>query len=373
MDTPSALPADTEARLIADALDVPLEAVTLFSREPLGPGSVSGFTIAGDPPVLAYVDTSLHRVPQETGMVLDGEARVWIHPADPHLPALAPAAFGHAAEVLLGRVGITATGAPEMVGYRPGRRAVLKVPTAEGTTWVKVVRPRRIERVVHAHTALHDRGLPVPAVRGWSPEGLLILDHAPGVAATDGGWVPEALLDEVDRLRAQIASTRIDGTARTSLATRLPWYLDRLRAARPDRAGLIDRIAQRADAEMTPSAAVTQTIHGDLHLGQLFLDADTGVVTGLIDVDTAGTGDPADDAAAFIGHAIASAVLTDEGGDAGAVWALADQATARWAGEPRTRALTAVHVLGHVVAAAESDAQARADRLLERARDLVGI
>lgn len=371
MNTTPARSVDAEARLVADALELPVDAVEVISREPLGPGSVTGFSVTADPPAVAYLDTSLHRVPHETGLVLDGEARVWIHPADPHLPALAPAAFGHAVEVLLRRLGIAAEGMPEIIGYRPGRRAVLRVPSADGVTWVKVVRPRRIDRVVQAHVALRECGLPVPAVRGWSPEGLLVLDTAAGIPATDGGWRPEALVDEVDRLRAQLASADIAGAARTSLSQRLPWYADRLRAVRPDRAEVVDAIARRTDAALAADHPV-QTIHGDLHLGQLFLE-DTGRVTGLIDVDTAGAGDPADDAAAFIGHAIASAILTQEGGDAGAVWSLVDHATARWGHDAGTRALICVHVLGHALAAAESGHRARADDLLARAGDLVGI
>lgn len=363
---------DAAAALVADALDVPLDAIALISREPLGPGSVTGFTVTADPPVVAYVDTSLHRVPQETGMVLEGEARVWIHPADPHLPALAPAAFGHAAEVLLGRLGIGVEGMPEIVGYRPGRRAVLRVATATGAVWVKVVRPRRIDRIVQAHTALRDRGLPVPAVRGWSPDGLLVLDDAPGVPATDGGWQPEPLLDELDRLRARLATADLGWEARTSLAARLPWYRERLVAARRDRADIVDAIAQVAGAGAAADHSV-QTIHGDLHLGQLFLGDDLTTVTGLIDVDTAGAGNPADDAAAFIAHAIASAVLTQEARDATAVWALADAATARWATDAGTRALTAIHLLGHALAATEAGAEARADAILERAAADLGI
>nr|WP_241740092.1 MULTISPECIES: phosphotransferase [Microbacterium] len=237
-------------------------------------------------------------------------------------------------------------------------------------TWVKVVRPRRIERVVQVHTALRDRGLPVPPVRGWSPEGLLVLDNASGVPATDGRWLPEALLDELDRLRAQMASADIEGKARTSLSSRLSWYAERLRAARPDQADLVNGVARRADAGMNADHRI-QTIHGDLHLGQLFVDESTGEVTGLIDVDTAGAGNPADDAAAFIGHAIASAVLTQEGGDADTVWTLVDLAVERWAMDAGTRALIAIHLLGHALAAAETGVQPRADLLLSRAADIV--
>ncbi len=361
---------DAEATLLCDALAVAPTALKLLSREPLGAGTVAGFAL--DAGGVAYVDTSGLAVRKETGLALEGVARVWMHPADPHLPALAPAAFGDAAEALLARLGIVAEGLPEIVGYRPGRRAVLRVPVAEGTgtVWVKVVRPRRIERIVETHRALREGGLPVPVVRGWSPEGLLILDDAIGVAATDGAWQPDALVDAVDLLRERLAAAALPGVARTSFAARLPWYAERIEAAMPAHASEVRALAAAASARL-PDAVAAQTIHGDLHIGQLFLDPGDGSVTGLIDVDTAGQGAAADDASAFIGHAIASAVLTAEGGDARRIAQLAELALARWASDAGTRALTAVHILGHALAAAESGAPQRAVLLLTAAREVL--
>jgi len=370
---PAPAAADDDATLLAEALDLPVSAVRAFSREPLGAGTVAGFTFTPDaaaaqglpPDSVAYLDTSLLPVARETGLAWDGVARVWLHPADPHLPALAPAAFGDAAAVLLSRLGIAATATPELVGYRPGRRAVLRVPTASGHAWVKVVRPSRIERVARAHDALRTGGLPVPAVRGWSPEGLLVLDDAPGTPATEATWDPERLLDAVDDLRRRLADVPLAWPARTSLAERLPWYLSRLEQVLSDAEklpGIGGRIAQL----LSTAPASPVTIHGDLHIGQLFL-AD-GAVSGLIDVDTAGRGEPGEDAAAFIGHAVASALLTtQQGGEASAVRELAELAFLRWGEDPRTRALTAVHLLGHALGAASTGDPGRAARLLDGA------
>ena len=138
----------------------------------------------------------------------------------------------------------------------------------------------------------------------------------------------------------------------------------------PAHASEVRALAAAASARL-PDAVAAQTIHGDLHIGQLFLDPGDGSVTGLIDVDTAGQGAAADDASAFIGHAIASAVLTAEGGDARRIAQLAELALARWASDAGTRALTAVHVLGHALAAAESGAPQRAVLLLTAAREVL--
>src|SRR5690606_30011203 len=95
-------------------------------REPLGAGSVTGFQTSDAEPLLYFVDTSGLPVPAETGWS-SGDARIWMHPADPHLPALAPVAFEHASEALLARLGIATSSAPQIIAYRPGRRAVLRV------------------------------------------------------------------------------------------------------------------------------------------------------------------------------------------------------------------------------------------------------
>lgn len=374
MTTPSGATDDAEAALLSDALDVPGWALRPLSREPLGAGTVAGFLIGGagtSAGEVAYVDSSGLRVREETGLVLEGTARVWMHPADPHLPALAPTAFGDAAAALLARLGIEGAQLPEIVGYRPGRRAVLRVRTAAREVWVKVVRPRRIERIVLAHAALRENGLPVPAVRGWSPEGLMVLDAAEGLAATEAPWQPERFLDEVSRLRDELARIRLEWPARTSLRERMPWYLDRLRAPLPSRQAQLAAIESAVVGIDPPEDDVAgATVHGDLHLGQLFLAG--GRVTGLIDVDTAGLGAPQDDAAAFIAHAAASALLTERiGGEAGRVWRLADAAHTRWAHDDATRALVAVQLLGHAVGAVTAGDTQRAGTLIDLAERAV--
>ncbi|WP_405373894.1 MULTISPECIES: hypothetical protein [unclassified Microbacterium] len=361
--------ADADAPLLAQALDVPPSQLTLLSREPLGEGHVAGFRLADAAHAVAYLDTSLLPVDVETGLALEGVARVWIHPADPHLPALAPAAFGQATEILLGRLGMTSAGAPEIVGYRPGRRAVLRVPATHDVVWVKIVRPSRVRRVVDNHARLTGAGLPVPAVHGWSPDGLIVMAGAPGVAATDARPEPHRLLDGVDDLRRALAASGLAEPARTTLLARRDWYAEHLIVLAPGRRDDIRALVAAVGGEHdAPGAAA---IHGDLHLGQLFLDPRTDAVTGLIDVDTAGVGAAADDVAAFVGHAVASAALTAEAHDAEHVWALAAAAWERWYDVAGIRSRTAVHLLGHALGAAHSAASARRDGLLAVAAAIV--
>lgn len=374
--------ADDEVALLCDALEVSPRDVRLRHREPLGDGSVAGFDVGAGPggspggtTATVFVDTSRLAVGAETGMRHPDGARLWTHPADPHLPALAPVAFAESAAVLLSRLGVDVAGAPEMVGYRPGRRAVLRVPTADGTVWVKVVPPRRAEHIAALHALLRRRALPVPAVRAWSPQGLLILDAADGRPAL--GWTGHAavLLDGVDELRARVGAVDFATPARTSIATRAAWYADRIRRAMPGERAVTEALAVLVPSDSgggrDPDGA-TAGIHGDLHLGQLFVDEATGAVTGLIDIDTAGTGEPSDDAAAFIAHALASAELSDRPA-AVRLREIAALGLDRWAVRPAERRRVGVHLLGHALSAADAGDTARARALLWSARDLAEI
>lgn len=369
-DAAPAVFARAEAALLADALGLDPARVVARTCEPLGRGSVAGFDVgATDTPsspgvgsegevLRYYVDTSRQPVDVETGLALGDpsapEARVWLHPADPHLPALAAAAFGHAAEALLARLGIVAVASPVLIAYRPGRRAVLRISTEEGDTWIKVVRPSRVERIVGLHRVLRAGGVPVPAVRGWAPDGLIVIDDARGNAAPDVEWDPERLLDAVDDVRARLAHVPLDepgalGCSSAGAARRLPWYRERLEAGP---AGELAHQAASVVAVLERTFPLAgrplTTVHGDLHFGQLFLD-EQDAVTSVIDVDTAGVGDPAEDAAAFIAHAIASALLTTDPAGRRRVRRLADGALARWGGDPAVRPLSAVHLIGHAL------------------------
>lgn len=356
-----------EGLLLRDALgDV---RPRLISREPLGAGTVAGFAIGEDHADQTYfVDTSRLGVVAETGLAMGHdqerpEARIWLHPADPHLPALAATAFPHSVGILLRRLGIGAEGTAQMVGYRPGRRAVLRVPAEAGDIWIKVVRPSRIDRIIRAHRACAEAGLPVPALRGWSPEGLLVLDPAVGTPASDVAWRPAELLTVTEQLRERIAAVPWEAPAR-SIASRLDWY-----AARIGGWQAAVRVAERTATRLrrlAPQPLVT--VHGDLHYGQLFLT--DGAITGFIDVDTLGAGVRAEDSAAFLSHAVASARLTPASA-AGRVWELADGALHRWGDDPAVRPYTALHLIGHALAVRDLRDESGARQLIDAAQRIV--
>lgn len=360
-------PASADAALLAEAIGVSPAALRPHSREPLGDGTAAMFELREQDQQLLYVlDTSRLAVVQETGLVLGDparpDARIWLHPADPHLPALAATSFEHAADALLARLGLTTVAEPEFAGYRPGRRAVLRVPTESGPIWLKVVRPSRVERIVRAHAAFAAAGVPGPEVLGWSGEGLIVLENAGGMSALESFADAAALLDEVDRLRGLLRRVRLEVPVR-GVSERLDWYAGTA-------AHLLGsaEVARRIRADV-PRSAADAVVHGDLHIGQLFLDS-SGAISAVIDVDTAGLGDPAEDSAAFLSHAIASALMAPPERE-GRFWELSQAAWERWGTEPGMPQLAAVHLLGHAVAASDASDPHRAEELLRTAQCLL--
>jgi aminoglycoside phosphotransferase (APT) family kinase protein len=124
------------------------------------------------------------------------------------------------------------------------------------------------------------------------------------------------------------------------------------------------------------------TIHGDLHMGQLFVDPEQpSVIAGILDIDTAGVGDPADDAGAFYAHliALAESLSTRDPSSAAASFEIAAAWRARWrrnlnAGfADRASAIAATHLLGHALQPRVTNPVEVSRRLLGHAESLVGI
>ncbi|ROR65869.1 phosphotransferase family protein [Agrococcus jenensis] len=365
-----------EEQLLRDALGDELRGgLRVLSHEPYGRGALTGFEEAGTARAW-YVDTSGKRVDSETGLVLGDpqqpQARIWLHPADPRLPALSPASFPDAATTLMARMGVVIDQRPELLVYRPGKRAMFRMREGVRETYLKVVRPSSSAAIVHLQESLRAGGVPVPTITAWSELGIVLTEAAAGVPLTArlDELDPERLLDSIDALRERMAAVDTGRDARASLASRTPWYVSRLRAAldrhdRRDGARLegllasVERSLEASDAA-APDDADRRTVHGDLHVGQLFVDADgSSRIAGVIDIDTAGLGDPADDEAAMIGHLVASIALSRaDPARAAGFRRLLDASVARWLapgrpGRGRVAHRTAVHVLAHALTPTE--------------------
>lgn len=360
-----------EQRLLRKAIGVTGRPVAV---EPFGEGRIVRCTVdEGEHAGEWFVDTSGQAVARETGFVVrDGDgavvARIWRHPLDPRLPALRNAVNPDAIARISAAAGSEGEVEARMLAYRPGRRAVVRLTQHDVHLFLKVVRPGEAEDLVGIHTACRAAGVPAPEVVHWSPAGVVVVRDATGTPGpVAASRMPAAdLLDAVDALRERLLEVDTRRVARASVGTRVEWHAERLADALPDRAAdaraLLPRLA--AAVQRTGPARV---VHGDLHIGQLFFEG--GWVSSVIDVDTAGLGDPADDAAAFIGHALASAARNaeaDRGSGAALLEGLADAAADRWLRTPHDAALAALHCMGHAIRAAERS-PASAHALVDRA------
>ena len=232
---------------------------------------------------------------------------VWRWPFDPSLPALEGAVTG--APNLLAEAGVVRAEAPadvEVVTYRPTDRAVLRITTPETTWYLKVVRPTVAARVVRRHRLLSEWGLPVPEVlaadlqHGWMLVSELAGPTLRTLIKSDADrWVEPATLYE---LIGRIAS--IDGDAPRAFRSRLAdgaHHASLLASVLPAER---ERLARLSDALLSATSRAEQRprgfIHGDLHEGQLIVG--NGRVSGLLDIDEAGFGDPVDDIAVPAAH-----------------------------------------------------------------------
>jgi hypothetical protein len=303
-----------------------------------------------------YLEDDDRTLPEQPGVVrvVDDTGlgrRVWQYPDDPALPALPAIVFPEAAATVLRRLGLDVDAVSvEVVAYRPTKRAVLRVRSALGDVYVKVLPPELVESVHDRHRAWHEAGLPSPPPLAWAPEGLLLLgalSGVPGPTALERHPSPVELAGGIDDLRDRIARIGLGVRARASLGTRLDWYRSRLTRIAPALAPRIDAAVARAEQRRARGGTVDpQVIHGDLHLGQLLIDAEDGrSIVGVVDVDTSGLGDPADDTAALWTHLV---VLAEGGSRAAAL--LADDLATRWVASDAADRVAAVAVallLGH--------------------------
>lgn len=303
----------------------------------------------------------------------DGERLCgWIYPRDPALPSLPAVVTPAEAGALLLRLGVDPGGSTvELLTYRPGKRAVVRVRSADQTLYVKVVRPSSVNALVAEHQRWREHELPAPPVVGWAPEGLIALGALPGVEAihvVDAIHDSDAFVEALALLCDRIALVPADRPARASLTTRLPWYLARLTSLVPHDGARVRELGARIRHRLESAPATPPvTIHGDLHLGQVMVDAGSpATIVGVLDIDTAGSGDPADDLGALHAHLVVTAELRSAAPESAQnARALAD----RWAAlrrfdaiRSRAAAISATHFLGHALSGSLP-----ADRALELA------
>ena len=242
----------------------------------------------------------------------EGRLLAWRHPHDPALPALVTACDPPLLQGLLPGAGpVTEL---ELVGYRPLRRAVLRAVRDGTTTYVKVLRPGEgrggAADVLHRHALLAAAGLPMPRVVTTTPEGLVLMERAPGIPLVEAIGADEAAgLDVRDLIGVldELPPAVVDLPRRPAWSDRAGAYADAVAASGrwADTARELGRAVRRRSRTVDLGPVVAT--HGDFHEGQLTVRREEGgwAVAALLDVDTVGPGHRVDDLACLVAHAVA--------------------------------------------------------------------
>ena len=253
------------------------------------------------------------RIPDGAAVLDDGTTKVavWRWPIDPSLPGLARALDRDRITGLLDELGVDGGSIQLRVrAYRPGRRAVVEATGRRGRLFLKVVRPDRVEALHHTHRSM-SAALPVPDSLGWTDDGILVLPGLPGQTLREllrSGRsqlpAPESIDALLDRLPAELAT----GPRRRDLLTSAEHHAGVIASVQPALQGrLEDLLADLHGRDLLGHELVP--VHGDLYEAQLLVDR--GELTGLLDVDTAGSGCRVEDIANLSAHLSVLALMSD--------------------------------------------------------------
>ena len=238
------------------------------------------------------------------------EVAVWLYPHDPDLPGLPRAAFPDQlaelfnTEKLLGRTVTADSLTVTMIGYRPRRRAVVKVAVRDGVEvfYIKVLRSKVFGDVLERHRLLLDAGIPAPHVALVTPDHLLVTRELPGTS------LARAIFDPADPCTAEQLIGALDAmpAAVAQLERRPPWsdavghYAAMVTSAVPELGPDLSWAAQQITSGLDGLPLGLESTHGDYHEGQLRVSG--GRIVGILDIDTIGPGRRADDLACLMAH-----------------------------------------------------------------------
>lgn len=241
-----------------------------------------------------------------------GALFIWAHPSDPELPGL------HVIETPTSLTDCLAAGLDEeltvtdvqMLVLRPLRRAVYRVAVVSDSgprvLFLKVVRPSKAAELLARHRAC-TLTPPTTDLGG----GILMMDQAPGVALTELLYQPSSPNPEVSITPDVIISAlqaitpqALHLRARSPVIERFGSMIDALVIGGADRRR-VDTLTSRIIRQARSATQSRTPTHGDFHPANLFLTEDAQWPSALIDADTVGPGNRADDLATMCAHLLA--------------------------------------------------------------------
>jgi hypothetical protein len=154
---------------------------------------------------------------------------------------------------------------------------------------------------VNRHRAAAAAGVPVPLVRDSFAElGVVVFDELPGPLLKDeikAGRPAWPKTDEFDRLAVDFARINDDLPIVPSRVRHGVLHAQMLRSVGAVHADQLDRLV--GTFSTFRSNVEPQTIHGDLHEGQIVVDG--GRIIGVLDLDDLGTGSSLEERANLLG------------------------------------------------------------------------
>jgi aminoglycoside phosphotransferase (APT) family kinase protein len=251
-------------------------------------------TVTGPPPGTVAIEA-------RTAAGIELAVGVWRWPFDPTLTDLTTMVTPDlAAEQLHGIIGGHLD--LEVVAYRPTERAVVRVRGDGREVYVKVVPPAATAALLERHVMLSDAGLPVPTAVAWG-EGWLAMEALAGTTLRDRLKQGRDPLPPPRRYRELLdALVGVDLPGGAPTRSRLDdahHHAAMLATVAPAQRSRLDEIVERLSRSHA-GHHTGATVHGDLHEAQLVVDDDT--ITGLLDIDDVGPGDPLDDVGTLVAH-----------------------------------------------------------------------
>lgn len=230
-----------------------------------------------------------------------GQVAAWRVRDDPLLPGLKAALDRASVGGLLQDLGVASEGlALSLLAYRPQRRAVVLARTPTHELYLKCVPADKAPPLHRRHVACTAAGVPVPRAIGYDPGlGLLVLTPLSGTSVRSALLRDEPALPapaELVALMDAFGAVELDEPARSPVR-QARGHAQLLRTLLPAEAGRVDDLLGAVRA--VPDGQ-TRVVHGDFYDDQVLVR--DGGVAGVVDVDGAGLGHPADDAGNLLAH-----------------------------------------------------------------------
>ena len=268
----------------------------------------------GEPQRLAERAAALDPEPPRTraAHVPALRAIVQLYPVDVELPGLveaaSPAAMRRRLSALLPDGRELREVEPELVRYKPRRRAVLRLRLDGGerdAVYAKVRADERGELIQRSAEALVGAGVPLPDPLGYLPDlRLMLAAEAPGTRLKElrGSARFAAAMEPVAEVLTRLHAARLPELP----APRLEDEVADLRAAAgtvvallPSSGARVERLAERLIADLAAVGGPSGTIHGSFHDDQVLVSA-AGLT--LVDLDSVQRGPLLADVGHFLSY-----------------------------------------------------------------------